>query len=41
MIDGPEARRARDVVFAKYQPRNAGDLAGWREAALPVALDPR
>lgn len=34
-----EERRARTLVFEKYAPRNAGDLNGWREAALPVAID--
>lgn len=37
---GDEERRARDAVFAKYQPRGHGDLADWRERALVVALDP-
>lgn len=36
---GDEARAIRDALYTKYQPRNAGDLAGWREDALPVALD--
>jgi hypothetical protein len=35
-----EDRRARTLVFEKYAPRNA-DLEGWRERALPVALDVR
>lgn len=35
-----EARRARDLVFAKYQPRGHGDLGPWRDRSLPVALDP-
>ena len=35
-----ESRRARDLVFAKYQPRSSGDLSSWRERSLPVALDP-
>jgi deazaflavin-dependent oxidoreductase (nitroreductase family) len=39
ITDGDEERRARDTVFAKYQPRNAGELVTWRERALPVALD--
>jgi deazaflavin-dependent oxidoreductase (nitroreductase family) len=39
--DNGEERRARDTVFAKYQPRNAGELVTWRERALPVALDVR
>ena len=38
MVD-PEAREARDAVFAKYQPRRDIDLSSWREYALPVALD--
>jgi deazaflavin-dependent oxidoreductase (nitroreductase family) len=36
---GPEAERARSLVFAKYAPRSDGDLTDWRERALPVALD--
>lgn len=38
---GAEDRLARDLLFAKYQPGNAGDLAGWRETGYPVALDLR
>ena len=40
-LDGTEdeARRARDSVYAKYQPRGHGDLAPWRERSLAVALD--
>jgi deazaflavin-dependent oxidoreductase (nitroreductase family) len=34
-----EDRRARDLVFEKYQPRNRGELVTWRERALPVAAD--
>jgi len=37
--DAVESRRARTLVFGKYQPRNRGNLEGWRESALPVALD--
>jgi deazaflavin-dependent oxidoreductase (nitroreductase family) len=37
--DPAESRRARDLVFAKYQPRYRGSLESWRESALPVALD--
>jgi deazaflavin-dependent oxidoreductase (nitroreductase family) len=29
---------ARTLVFDKFQPRNRGDLADWRERSLPVAL---
>lgn len=37
---GDEAERARSLVFAKYAPRYKGDLTGWRQRALPVAIDP-
>jgi deazaflavin-dependent oxidoreductase (nitroreductase family) len=37
--DGAEERKARDLVFEKYQPRYDGSLRGWRHAALPVAVD--
>lgn len=37
--DGDEAQRARSLVFAKYAPRTGDDLTGWRERALPVAID--
>jgi deazaflavin-dependent oxidoreductase (nitroreductase family) len=36
---GDEDERARTLVFAKYQPRNGGELVSWRARALPVALD--
>ena len=36
---GDEAERARSLVFAKYAPRNEGDLTHWRNRALPVAVD--
>ncbi len=36
---GDEADTARALVFAKYTPRYKGDLTGWRESALPVAVD--
>jgi deazaflavin-dependent oxidoreductase (nitroreductase family) len=36
--DPTEERLARTLLFDKYEPRNPG-LAGWREAALPVAFD--
>jgi deazaflavin-dependent oxidoreductase (nitroreductase family) len=39
VTDPDEDRHARTVVFAKYQPRNAGELVTWRERALPVAID--
>ena len=34
-----EDARARRLVFEKYQPRYDGNLTGWRERSLPVALD--
>ena len=34
-----EDRLARDLVFAKYQAWYEGDLRGWRDTALPVAID--
>jgi deazaflavin-dependent oxidoreductase (nitroreductase family) len=37
--DSEEMRRARTLVFDKYQPRYGGNLEGWRESALPVAVD--
>lgn len=37
--DDVEAARARALLFEKYQPRYSGDLSGWRDSALPVALD--
>ena len=40
VIEGSdEERRARTLVFDKYQPRNRGELVTWRGRALPVALD--
>ncbi len=41
MVDGAaeEDELARRVVTNKYQPGYAGDLRGWREASLPVAID--
>ena len=37
--DAEEDAIARRLVFEKYQPTYDGDLSGWRESALPVALD--
>ena len=36
---GPEEQRARSLVYDKYAPCSDSDLSGWRERALPVALD--
>jgi len=39
IVDDPvEDGRARDLVFEKYSPGNPG-LEGWRDSALPVAID--
>jgi deazaflavin-dependent oxidoreductase (nitroreductase family) len=37
--DGHEDATARSLVFAKYSPRTGDDLTGWRDRALPVAID--
>lgn len=37
--DPDEEATARRLVFEKYQPGYDGDLTGWRESALPVAID--
>lgn len=37
--DPKEDELARRLVFDKYQPTYDGDLSGWRESALPIALD--
>ena len=34
-----EDRVARDSVHDKYAVRYRGDLTGWRETALPIAID--
>ena len=39
LADGDDAQRARALVYAKYAPRSGNDLSGWRDRALPVALD--
>lgn len=39
ITDAVERRGAAQLVFDKYQPRYTGDLASWRETALPVAID--
>ena len=36
----PEDRAARDAMVAKYAPSYGGDLTGYRQRALVVALDP-
>ena len=36
---GEEADIARALVFAKYAPRYSGDLTGWRQQALPIAIE--
>jgi deazaflavin-dependent oxidoreductase (nitroreductase family) len=39
VTDMHEDRLARDAVHDKYAVRYGGDLTGWREVALPVAVD--
>jgi deazaflavin-dependent oxidoreductase (nitroreductase family) len=40
IIDDPaEAGFARNLVHDRYRPRYAGDLTGWRDGALPIAID--
>jgi deazaflavin-dependent oxidoreductase (nitroreductase family) len=41
VVDGAaeEDEFARRMLTEKYQPDYAGDLGGWREASLPVAVD--
>jgi deazaflavin-dependent oxidoreductase (nitroreductase family) len=34
----PDDALARRLLFEKYEPRS-GNLASWRDSALPVALD--
>jgi deazaflavin-dependent oxidoreductase (nitroreductase family) len=36
---GQEDELARRMVTEKYQPGYAGDLRGWRQTALPVAIE--
>lgn len=38
--DPVESAQARSLVFAKYAPRYDGDLTGWRERSLAVAVEP-
>ena len=40
IVDDPaEAGFARNLVHDRYRPRYAGDLTGWRDSALPIAID--
>lgn len=39
VTDAVEAATARRLLYEKYQPTYDGDLAGWRDSALPVAVD--
>jgi deazaflavin-dependent oxidoreductase (nitroreductase family) len=39
ITDPDEDRLARDAVHDKYVVRYRGDLAGWRDMALPIAID--
>jgi deazaflavin-dependent oxidoreductase (nitroreductase family) len=37
--DSDEDARARELVYEKYAPTYAGDLTGWRQESLPIAID--
>jgi deazaflavin-dependent oxidoreductase (nitroreductase family) len=39
VADAAEDRMARDLLFEKYRTSYSGDLTGWRDRALPVAID--
>jgi deazaflavin-dependent oxidoreductase (nitroreductase family) len=39
VTDGDEERRARELLFERYRSGYGGDLTGWRDSALPVAVD--
>jgi deazaflavin-dependent oxidoreductase (nitroreductase family) len=39
VTDPTEDGLARDLLVDKYQPGYGGDLTGWRERALPIAVD--
>jgi deazaflavin-dependent oxidoreductase (nitroreductase family) len=40
VVDDPdEDARARELLVGKYARRYGGDLANWREGALPIAVD--
>ena len=38
VTDADEDERARRLLFDKYSDRYSGDLADWRQRALPVAV---
>ncbi len=39
VTDPDEDALARQLVVAKYQPRDSDDLSEWGRTALPVAID--
>ena len=39
VTDPDEGGTARGLLYDKYNPGSNGDLALWRDAALPVAMD--
>ena len=39
VTDPEEDARARRLLFEKYSAGYSGDLANWRDTALPVAVD--
>lgn len=39
LMPGTEDEQARQLVFAKYTPRDTDDLTQWSRASLAVAVD--
>jgi deazaflavin-dependent oxidoreductase (nitroreductase family) len=39
VTDPDEDSLARRLLFEKYSPTYSGDLAEWRDTALPIAVD--
>lgn len=39
VTDPDEERVARDAVHGRYAARSDSDLTGWRDTALPIAVD--
>jgi deazaflavin-dependent oxidoreductase (nitroreductase family) len=39
VVEPVEDARARQLLFDKYSPSYSGDLAEWRDTALPIAVD--
>jgi deazaflavin-dependent oxidoreductase (nitroreductase family) len=39
VADPDEEASARRLLYEKYSPTYSGDLAEWRDSALPIAVD--